>query len=79
MPTANETIISSTNLLPVTPGTAVLAPHKAIWVGGAGSLSLVVDSGQTVVLTGVQAGSLIPFQARSILAASTATGIVLFV
>jgi len=79
MPTANETLISSTQLVQVTPGTTNLVPHKAIWVGGAGNLSMVCADGTTQVLTGVTAGTLLPFQAKQILAASTATNITLFV
>lgn len=79
MPTANETIISATQLVPVTPGNTDLVPHKAIWIGGAGNLSVMCGDGSTQVLTGIAAGTLLPFQARRILAASTATSIVLFV
>ena len=51
---------------------------RAIYVGGAGNLELVTRGGDTVVLVGVPAGSLLPIQARRIRAASTtATNIVI--
>jgi hypothetical protein len=79
MPTANETMISATQLVPVTPGNTDLVPHKAIWVGGAGTLSVVCADGTTQVIAGVAAGTLLPFQAKRIVGATTATNILLWV
>ena len=50
---------------------------RAIYVGGTGNLALRMAGGQTVTLTGVQAGSLLPLRAARVLATgTTATGIV---
>lgn len=49
---------------------------RAIWVGGAGDLALVLMSGATLTLPSVPAGTLIPVRAARILATGTdATGL----
>jgi hypothetical protein len=50
---------------------------RAIFVGGAGNLSLLLmDGTTTLVISGVLAGTLLPIRARAIKAATTATNIV---
>lgn len=50
---------------------------RAIYVGGAGDISIIDDSGVTTVLAGAQAGSVIPVQtARVNVTGTTATGLV---
>jgi hypothetical protein len=44
-------------------------------VGGAGDLSVKMNSGNTVTVVGVAAGTLLPFQVIQVLAATTATSI----
>jgi hypothetical protein len=68
---------------PLTKGVAVTPSDtemtiacRAIFVGGAGNLSLLLmDGTTTLVLTGVVAGTLLPIRARAIKAATTATNI----
>ena len=66
MPTANEHLISSTDILVVTPGATDLPAHKAIWVGAAGSINVTLLNGNTVTITGVLAGTLLPIQVKRI-------------
>lgn len=44
---------------------------RAIWIGGAGNLSVVTANGDTIVLKGVVAGSLIPIRVVKVLASET--------
>lgn len=61
----------------VTPSdSTVLTTTRALFVGGAGNLSVVMaGNGATVVFTGVTAGSIIPIRVTKVLAATTATNI----
>ena len=55
----------------------VLAVTRALWVGGAGDLSLVfADGGSAVTIAGVPAGTLVPVQVTKVMDATTATSIV---
>jgi len=59
----------------VTPSDAtVLNPTDAVWVGGAGDLVVVTESGASVTFA-VQAGTLLPLSVTKVMAATTATGI----
>ena len=50
---------------------------RAIWVGGAGSVNVITAGGQTVLIVGVQAGTLLPLRVTRVLSSSTsATSIV---
>ena len=50
---------------------------RAIYVGGAGDVSIIDDGGETVVFVGAQAGSVIPVQtARVNVTGTTATSLV---
>jgi hypothetical protein len=51
-------------------------PTRAIYVGGAGSLSVDMLLGGTVVLSGIPGGTLLPLRALRVREASTATAIV---
>lgn len=66
MPTANEHMISGTSLIPVVPGATDLPEHKGIWVGTAGTVIVTLLNGQSVTLTGVPAGSLLPLRVKRI-------------
>lgn len=68
------------DIVAVTPSdVAVLAPTRAIWVGGAGNIA-VLPAGQdsvAVTITGVAAGTLLPIRVVQVLSTgTTATGIV---
>lgn len=64
----------------VTPSdtTVFTSPTRWIYVGGTGTLVLVMNAGQTVTLTAVPVGAMLPISAQQIKAASTATNIVAF-
>ena len=49
---------------------------RAIYVGGAGDVSIIDDSGETVVFVGAAAGSIIPVQTARVNTATTATFLV---
>jgi len=50
---------------------------RALWVGGAGNVSLITIGGDTVTFTGVPAGTLLPVRAARVRSTSTtATAIV---
>jgi hypothetical protein len=62
----------------VTPSdTTTIGGTRALWVGGAGALTLDFADGQTgVVISGIPAGTLLPIAPLKVKAASTATLIV---
>lgn len=50
---------------------------RAVWVGGAGTLNVVMADGQTVPIVGILAGTLLPIRvARVLNTSTTATNIV---
>jgi hypothetical protein len=52
-------------------------PARALYVGGAGAVSLVTTGGDTVTLTGLQAGSFVPVACTRVrVTGTTATSIV---
>lgn len=77
--TANDTMISATQVIAVTPAATNLPDHRAIWVGGTGNVVVVCANNSQVTIAGVPAGTLIPFTAKQILPASTATQMLLWV
>jgi hypothetical protein len=44
---------------------------RAIWVGGAGAVEVITSGGDTVVLAGITAGTLLPVRAKRVRAAGT--------
>lgn len=51
-------------------------PATALWVGGAGDVSVVMAGGGVVTIAGVAAGTLLPIRVDRVAAATTATSIV---
>ena len=49
---------------------------RAIWVGGAGNLVVVLKSGAELTISGILAGTLLPIRAKAVRATSTATNLV---
>lgn len=48
------------------------APTRAVWVGGAGNLAVVmVDQSAAITLTGVAAGTLLPISVTKIMSTNT--------
>jgi hypothetical protein len=66
------------NALPVTPADvgSLPATTRALWIGGAGNVTVDTLGGQTVTLTAVAAGTLLPLQVSRVRAATTATLVV---
>ena len=50
---------------------------RAIWVGGAGDVSVVTRGGDTITFSGVPAGTLIPVRARRIRTTGTTATLLL--
>lgn len=44
---------------------------KAVYVGGTGDLNVVMNGGQTVLFSAVQAGSLLPISVKQVLSTNT--------
>jgi hypothetical protein len=66
-------------LTAVTPSnTTVLTGVRALWVGGAGSVSVIACNDTSAVSLTVPAGTLLPIFAKQVMAATTATNIVAF-
>jgi hypothetical protein len=66
-------------LTAVTPSnTTVLTGVRALWVGGAGSVSVIACNDTAAVSLTVPAGTLLPIFAKQVMAATTATNIVAF-
>lgn len=63
----------ATKAFDVTPGdSADLAfVTRALWVGGAGNIKVTTSGGDTVILSGVTAGSLIPIRVSRVHSTST--------
>ena len=57
----------------IVPSDGTDLPHlpRAIWIGGGGSLSMVMADGGTVQLVGVPAGALLPLRPRRVRATGT--------
>lgn len=63
----------------ITPSDAADLPEvtRAIYVGGAGTISLVLASGASLTLSGAASGSILPLRVRQVRAsATTATNLV---
>jgi hypothetical protein len=61
----------------VTPSDSTVYDARALFIGGAGNLSLMPIGGSTAVtFTGVTAGTVLPVSAGKVMAATTATLIV---
>jgi len=63
----------------VTPDDDVIMSCRALWVGGAGNLTVEMEgapNGETVVFQGVKAGVWMPIRVRKVMEATTATLIV---
>ena len=60
----------------VTPSDSTVLSFKALWVGGAGDVSVdFTEGGTAVVFTGVPAGTMLPVTGTRVNAATTATSI----
>jgi hypothetical protein len=63
----------------VTPSdsTDLVVVSRALWIGGAGNISVVMASGATVTFSGIVAGTLLPIRVSRVKATSTtATNII---
>jgi hypothetical protein len=70
-------ILPASTAAAVTPSDSTALVSRAVWVGGAGDLSVRLSgaSSTTVVFTAVPAGSLLPISVVRVMAATTATNI----
>jgi hypothetical protein len=73
--TADQTVSAFDAAAVTKSDTTILPTTRGLWVGGAGDLSVKMNSGATVSIIGVAAGTLLPFQVIQVLNATTATNI----
>lgn len=75
---AQQSIGPATTAAAVTPSDATALTSRAVWVGGAGDLAVRLSGAPstTVTLAGVTAGQIIPISVVRVMAATTATNIV---
>lgn len=59
----------------VTPSDSTAVRSRALFVGGAGNLTVTMKDGVDAVFTGVTAGTLLPISVQKVKAATTATNI----
>ncbi len=66
------------NAVAVTPSDSTeLAPCRALYVGGAGNVAVVMKGGASVTFTGATAGSILPIRVTKVMSTNTtATAIV---
>ena len=73
---AAHVFASATSGGAVTPSDSTVLSFKALWVGGAGDVSIdFTEGGTAVVFTGVPAGTMLPISGTRVNAATTATSI----
>ena len=78
-PTNPGALFSAFKLTAVTPSdSTVLTGVRALWIGGAGTVSVIAADDTSAVSLTVPAGTLLPIFAKKVMAATTATGIVAF-
>jgi hypothetical protein len=63
------------NAVAVTPSDSSPVQSRALYVGGAGDLTVEMKSGNTAVFVGVPAGTILPISVVLVKAATTATDI----
>lgn len=47
------------------------AVSRALWIGGAGNINVITQGGETVLISGIQAGTLIPIRVSRVLSTNT--------
>ena len=73
-------LLPSVKAVAVAPSDSTVLPaHRAIYVGGAGDLSVTYLDGTTGTISTVAAGTQLPLSVKKIMAATTATAITLIV
>jgi hypothetical protein len=76
-PSAPGALFPAYKLTAVTPSDATtLVGVRALWIGGAGTISVIAVNDTAAVTLSVPAGTLLPIFAKKVMAATTATLIV---
>ncbi|MBX5143198.1 hypothetical protein HJB79_31310 [Rhizobium lentis] len=70
---SNNVVDPGSNAAAVTPNdsTDLTYTTRAVYVGGAGNLAVVMAGGQTVTFTGVTAGALLPIRVSRVMSTNT--------
>lgn len=55
----------------VTPSDTVLQAYEGIYVGSAGNLTVIMESGQSVLFTAPPIGTLLPIRVKQVMATGT--------
>lgn len=72
-----DTRFTYTSVVAVTPSDATEIRAAGLWVGGAGAVTLRTGDDETVLISGVPAGTLLPIQARRVHATGTTATLIL--
>lgn len=79
MPAINRTGFDVSKTTPATGGEAVTPSDateltyisRALWVGGAGAVAVLMETGEVLTLSGVPAGTLLPLRVKRVNATNT--------
>lgn len=55
----------------------LISVTRAVWVGGAGTLAVVMANGQAVTFSGIAAGTLLPIRVRAVRVTGTTATLIL--
>ena len=66
-------IASAQHAVVITPSDSVdlTTVSRALWIGGAGNISVVMYGGEIVTISGIQAGSLLPLMVKRVNSTNT--------
>ncbi|MEK1908183.1 MAG: hypothetical protein AAAB13_20615 [Pseudomonas sp.] len=70
---SNNVVDPASNAAAVTPNDSTDLPYtsRALFIGGAGNVAVIMAGGQTVTFTGVTAGALLPIRVSRVLSTGT--------
>lgn len=68
---ANDRVYSRATVLTPDDTNQLTVPCHALWVGGAGAITMITTGGDTVLISGILAGTLLPISASVVKATGT--------
>lgn len=77
MSTTNDQIFSRAAAVTPSDTVAITTPTLALWVGGAGNISGITLGGDTVLISGIPAGTLLPIGFSRVNATSTTATLII--
>lgn len=79
MPAVNRNGFAAEDVSPAD-GAEAVTPHdtnemtyisRALWIGGAGTMTVVTQAGETILFSGIPAGTIIPIRVKIVKATGT--------